>query len=491
MKQASKRKENVVRAFFHTVKRIISLFLVFITVIPVLFLTVNATENEPSILYSKGAMLYCLESDTVLFEKESNTRFAPGVLIKLMVAVTALDELENRGLTVDSYFTASKSAIRDTKGKHISMVAGEKFRISELIAVMLHADADDAAHVIAEEMADTYAAFVALMNEKAKDLGMENTEYFSVTGTFDTKSYTTAADQMKLASYAIKLHQIAETVYQIRAVIPQTNKSQARYYGTTNYLRTTRVNADYYLASSTGLICGTQGDAGYCGILSSRKDGLNYIAVVLGAENSRVLVSEEHTEKDENGNDVVVPAEYKTIYNGLSEARALLVYGESRFSYIKAVSTATPIVNIPVKLGAGIDKIAVMPEFDLEIFVPDYTDKEKEVSYTYVLDKKFLTAPVKAGQRVGTLYVSYKGELMGEVPLVTRNNVERDGLQLLFFRVKELLSTPFIIVLIILTVFAALFYILSTAITRQKKVDERKRDAEKSRRYLSSGKDKK
>ncbi len=472
---------------FKTAKRILCSIMASAMMLAVIPFGSKAATPDPEILASQSAMLYCIESDTVLFSHNADARVKPGVLIKLMVALVAIEEMENRGMTLDSSFTASSKAIRDTRGKHISMKNGEIFRLRDLIAAMLHADADDAAHVIAEEIADTYANYIGLMNEKAKDLGMNNTEYFSVTGTEDEESYTTAADQMLLASYAIKIQSLAEIADEIRAVIPATNKSSARYYGTTNYLLSSRVNPDYYLSTATGLIAGNQSIAGYCAILSSRKDGLNYIAVITGAHNSRVLVKEEYETTDEKGNVVIVPAEYKTVYNGLNEGRNLLTWGESRFRYVKAVNSATPIADIPVKLASGSDRVALMPQRDLEIFVPDDVDIKKDVSYNYVLNVKSLTAPVKAGQVVGTLYVTYKGENIGEVPLVARNNIERDGWLTLGNRIKELASTPFFIVLMLLTAFAVIFYIITTAVTRQKKENERKRLATRERRYLGQG----
>lgn len=449
---------------------------------------VPVSADSPELTSSKSAFLYCMESDTVLYSMNENERMSPGVLTKLMVAVVALEEMENRGINLSSTpFVATKAIINKTKGKHIAMKNGEIFHLRELIAAIIHTDADDAAYLIAEGIADSEANFVELMNLKAEELGMENTEYFSVTATFDTRSYTTSADQAKLASHAMKIYLLSQIASEIRAVIPATNKSVARYYGTTNYLLTTRVNADYYLKSSTGFICGTNGDAGYCGILTSRKDGLNYIAIVMGAENLTVKISDERTETDEEGNEIIIPAEYKTVHFGLHEARALLVFGENAFSYIKAVSTATPITELPVKLGSGRDKIAVLPEYDLEIFVPDDIDREKDISYSYVLDVNHLTAPIKAGQRVGTLYVSYKGDLLGEVPLITKSNVEQNGYLMILERVKELITTPFFIVLIALTVFAAVFYVMSTAVARQKHINEKKRQLEKSKHYLSDG----
>lgn len=471
---------------FKTAKRILTIIMasaMMLAVVP--FSTQAATY--PDVISSQSAMLYCIESDTVIFSHKSDERVKPGVLIKLMVALVAVEEMENKGMTLESSFTASSKAIRDTRGKHIAMKSGEVFRLRDLIAAMLHVDADDAAHVVAEGIADTYSNFVKLMNQKAADLGMANTRYFSVTGTEDEDSYTTAADQMLLASYVLKIPQLAEIGSETRAVIPQTNKSSARYYGTTNYLISSRVNPDYYLSSATGLLAGNQSIAGYCAILTSRKDGLNYVAVITGAGTTRVLVKDEYETVDEEGNTVVVPAEYKTIYHGLNEGRSLLKWGENRFGYVKAVNSATPITDIPVKLASGTDRVALMPQRDLEIFVSDDVDIQKDVSYHYVLNVKSLTAPVKAGQVVGTLYVTYNGESIGEVSLITRNNIERDGWLTVGIRIKELASTPFFIVLMVLTLFAVVFYIISTAVTRQKKENERKKLGSREHRYLGQG----
>ena len=401
-----------------------------------------------------------------------------------MVAVVALDEAEKKGMTTESYLTASRTAIRATAGPHIAMKEGENFHLGDLIAIMLHTDADDAAHVIAEGMAGSFSAFVTLMNEKAASLGMNDTVFTNVTGTYDAGMVTTADDLLLLAIHAIRIPTLTEMASRYRVVIEKTNRSEARYYGTANYLISTRVNPDYYLSMATGLLCGSRSQCGYSIIATARKDGLNYIAIVTGAEIKRQIVTPERTETDAEGNTVVYPAEYKTIYEGLNEARSLLVWGEASFGYIKAVDRSTPIVEVPVRLAADVDSITLLPQFPLEVYVPNDIDREKEITYTYTLESTLLTAPVKAGERLGTLNVYYQGELLGEIPLITRNNVERSGVLTLLARLQELISTPFFLVLIGLVLFAAVFYVLSTAITRQRKAEEQRKQLERSKRYL-------
>lgn len=446
-------------------------------------IAVSALE-VPDLSHSKASLLYCIEADSLLYANNSTLPVAPGVLTKLMVAVVAIEEAEAQGKTLNTPLTASRAAIRATTGAHIAMKEGEIFALRDLIAVMIHTGADDAAHVIAEGLAGSFDAFVTKMNEKAAALGMTNTVFTNVTGIHDDEMVTTVEDLLKLTLHAVRIQELSEMASLYRVVIDATNRSETRYYGTRNYLISSRVNPDYYLPMATGFLCGTDRDNGFSVIATARKDGLNYIAIVCCADNQTVLVSPERTEVDEEGNTVTYPAEYKTLYHGLYEARDLLIFGEESYGYIKAVDRSTPIVELPVRLASGVDSITLLPESALEIYVPNDIDRDKEITYRWTLEKEELTAPVKAGEQLGTLYVYYRGELLGEVALITRNNVERSAGLTLLARAQELISTPFFLVLIGLILFAAIFYILSTAITRQRKAAERRREMERSKRYL-------
>lgn len=446
-------------------------------------LPIDAAES-PSVTSAKTALLYCVESETVLYAKGENEKVAPGALTKLMVAVTAIEIAEKNGVSLDSYVTASRAAIRATAGPHIAMKTGEQFRLRDLLAVMLHVGADDAAHVIAEHFGTTFSGFVSLMNETAERLGMTDTVFTNVTGMPDEGMVTTPNDLLKLTLHALQYQFLLETAMQYRVVIDATNLSSARYYGTMNYLVSSRVDPDYYLSMATGLVCGNKGEAGYSAIATARKNALTYVAIVTGAGTHKKLVSPETIETDPDGNETVIPAVYKTVYDGLHEARELLLWGEKSFCYINAVDSATPIVELPVSLANGVDHITLLPSFGIDVYVPSDIDRDKEITYTYTLTETSLTAPIKAGTEYGTLSVYYRGELLGEVPLVAANNIERSGWLSLLHNAGELMSSPFFLVLIALVIFAAFFYVISTAITRQRKAAERRRALERRQRYL-------
>jgi len=460
-------------------------FLAVCLLLTVSFATPLSAVSEPEVPTSKTALLYCVESDTVLYENNTDAVVYPAALVKLMTALVAVEEAEAKGLTPDTMFTASRLAVsQGNLGLNIGLKLNEKLSFESLLGAMLLAGAADATAMLAEGVFGSIEACVQRMNEKAAALGMTHTVFTNPNGFHDEAMVTTTKDLLLLAKAAIANLTITETVSQIRIVIPATNQSEMRAYGTRNYLVSNRVSQDYYLPMATGMICGSTVEAGYCTIASGRKNGLNYIAILTGAATTSALVTPERTETDADGNSVTIPAVYKTVLNGLIEARALLTWGESNFRYIYAVDRSTPIVELPVKLGKDIDATALMPAQAIEIFVPNDIDREKDITYSYTLLCEELVAPVRAGEVVGTLTVFYRGERLGEVPLIVGHNIEGSGLLTFLNRLSELASTPFFVVLILTIVFAAVFYVLATAVTRQKKRREAKREYDRQHRYL-------
>ena len=465
-------------------RRLLPAMFAFLFLLSTLLLPTTAV-TPPSVPTAESVLLYCVESDTVLYARDADRIVYPAALVKLMTALVVLEAAEEKAMAPDTLFTASVNAVTiGNMGLSMAVKVGEQIALEHLLGAMLLAGAGDAAAMLAEGVFGTVDACVERMNEKAAELGMTDTVYTNPNGFHDEAMVTTANDLLLLARAAMENTTITATVSQLRVVIPATNKSASRAYGTRNYLVSNRVSQDYYLPMATGMICGSTEEAGYCVIASGQKNGLNYLAILTGADTTSVLVTPERTETDADGNSVTTPAVYKTVLNGLQEARTLLLWGESNFRYIHAVDRATPIVELPVRLGKDVDAVTALPAETIEIFAPNDIDRAKDITYTYTLTEKALTAPVKAGTEVGSLSVFYQGEFLGEVPLIIGNNIEGSGWLTFLDRVGELAATPFFLVLIVAIAAAAVFYVLSTAITRQKRRAEAKRAYDKKHRYL-------
>lgn len=461
---------------------------VFVSLILLLASLPVSAVSEPELTHSAASLIYCTEPNRVLFSSNADKILYPAALTKLMTVVLAAESIEKGELSADQPITASATAISATEGNHISIKIGETLKLRDLIGATVLAGANDAALVIAEAVSGSVSEFVKLMNRRADELGMKDTVYTNPTGLHDGEMVTTANDLLILAKLAATKQLLTELFGSIRITIDATNMSDTRYLGTRNYLVSTRVSTDYYLSMANGMICGSTYQAGFCIIATAQHDGLNYIAIVLGADTTTVQLSPAVT--DEEGNEVT-PAEYKYIMNGFIEAAELLKWADKNFSYIKAVDSSTPICQVAVRLADGIDSVALLPANPIEIYVPNDIDRATDIKIEWTLDSEYLTAPVKAGQEVGTVSVSYKGELIGEVPLVVRTGITADGGLTVLDRIGQLMRTPFFAVLLIAVVVCTLIYVFGTAINRSRKRASARRDFVKKNRYrsLSDGND--
>ncbi len=416
--------------------------------------------DDPKISDCTSALVYCVESGTVLWSREPDKTVYPARLVKLMTAILALEKFQGN---LDRECEVSYSSIEGLSGIAVGFEVGEKIPLRHLIEVMIHTGANDAAHIIAEAVSGSVEEFVAEMNRKAKELGMDKTVFTNATGMHSADNVTTARDMLILAVYCTGNRTLLEMCSMIRVVIPKTNRSGERAYGTTNYLISQRVNQDYYFEAANGMIGGSTDEAGYCMIASAENGGKNYISVVMGAKDRVELVSPESESTDEEGNTVILPAVYKTVITGLLDSAELLRWADGNFVFHTAVAPTMPICQIDVRLGKTTDKVVLVPKSSIEAFVPKDFDSGKDFEYSYTLHSQSVTAPVKAGTEMGMLTVSYKGQLLGEVPLVVSNNIEQSVWLTALDGLKQLAQTPLFKIIIFTFIFGAVIYVIVTA----------------------------
>ena len=460
------------------------LCLLLLPILAAVFPTAASAVEPPAMISSQTALVYCVESNSLLYADGIDREVYPGGLVKLMTALVAYERAADAGLTLDSKITISRRVINATVGNNVPLRYNEQVRLEDLIGVMILTGANDAALAISEAVGGSFEDFIVMMNERASDLGMTHTVYRNATGIHHAEMVTTPRDLLTLALYVNHIPYLNELCGSIRITMAETNFSEVRYFGTRNYLLSDRVTPYYYLPMATGMICGSTIEAGYCAIATAQNDGLNFIAVITGAGSTQVMVKDSYFYFNEQGDEVFVPATYRTQIDGLVDAATLLNWANTNFSYIRAVDRSTPIVEVPIRLAKDVDRITLLPEKPLELFVPKDIDREKDLTLSWVLDDEELEAPLKAGQRVGVLKVTYEGETIGEVGLVVRNNIERSSWLTIIYRLKTLISTPFFLVVMGITVFAAGFYIVTMAVSRQRKKKAARKEYEKKMRLL-------
>ena len=247
-------------------------------------------------------------------------------------------------------------------------------------------------------------SFVALMNQRAQELGMNDTHFANPHGYHDPEHYTSAYDVYLMAHEAMKDPTFRELVSSVDYKIPATNLSEPRTLHSTNGLVSTWRVREYWYPHATGIKTGSTPEAGHCLVSSATKNDQNLIAVVMGAVN--------YTENKE--------------VNYFTESKRLLEFGFNDFSrqtILDGTSLDFPEVGVAL---SETDYVTVRPAGSLEATLPNDIDPSsfhREIDLPETVD-----APVEAGQKLGTVTLTCNGQTFGQVDLLANSSVERSEL---------------------------------------------------------------
>lgn len=356
--------------------------------------TPPAYAKEP-VLASEAAVLIDGDSGLVLFEKNAGKKLYPASTTKIMTAIVAL---ENAELTDET--TVSHNAVYSISpdSSAAGLYEGEEINVEELLYTLLVASANDSANVLAEHVSGSIDAFVALMNQKAKEIGADNTHFVNTHGLHDENHYTTAGDIAKIAVYAMKNPTFAEIVSHSTYTLEPTNKyDKQRTYTNTNQLL--NPNCPYYVKGAAGIKTGYTGEAKNCLVASAGRGGVNLIAVALCSS----------------------PVENKVM--SFVDSKNLLEYGFSEFPPKKVVSKGEIISDLPIKNAKGSRKVVLEAEEDLSLILPKNVTEEEVEVLEYI--RKKVSAPIKKGDLMGRKDYRYDGALLGAVNMVATADYAR------------------------------------------------------------------
>ncbi len=377
-----------------------------------------ATEEvfvEPPVLENVGtAIVYNIENDRYIYELDADKVIPPASTVKLMTAILAVEALGddlNRIVTVDA------GAIVGVTGSNIALKRGEELTVEQLLYALICGGANDAANVLAIEVAGSIEAFVDLMNKKAAEIGAVNTVYTNPTGMDDPGMVTTTRDVAIVATYAYKTVPICEMGSVEKFVIPKNNKAGERTIFNKNYYFSSHMEYKYIWKIPRGLNAGYTPNGGSCVVTTGSRDGLTYVVAVMGAKSDD---------------------EYIYSY---TEAADLIKWAYNSYSYTKLLTTADMICEAPVKLSSRVDYVTLFPSENVELYLPSGLDLEKDLHIEWTLNNEYFTAPVSEGQVGGKLTITYNGVNLGTYDLITRNSVNRDNILYVIDLVKGLTQT--------------------------------------------------
>ena len=389
---------------------------------------------------AKAAILYEVNTDTVLMEQDADMKLFPASTTKLMTALIAL-EYGNP----DDVVTVTNEAIDGLYelGSASYLLNGEQISFMDLMRYLLIGSGNDAANALAIHVSGSVEGFVDLMNNKAQELGMTNTHFVNPHGLHNEEHYTSARDLLTLTKVVIENEIIADLVAQDELVLPVTNKhdrTTTKY--TTNHLLTKKSTGEYYYEGAIGIKTGTTTPAGLCLVAGCVKGDYTYYSVVLGCEKmeGRSLQFEETIK--------------------------LFNWGAATWSQQVMLSSSQPIADVPVRLGDEKDTVVVRPSDNITAMLPNtFETDDLEMDYTLAED---VVAPVKAGDVLGELTVRYEDKEY-QLDLVAADDVERSTMLYVLDRVTAFFtSTTFKIIVAAIVALIAILVAYAILINRKR-----------------------
>ncbi len=408
---------------------------------------------------SKSIFLVNMDSDQVVFEKNADEKKYPASTTKIMTYIVAYEHIDD----IDNTKIEIKQSVLDElegTGSSLANVAehvGEKMSAIDLLYSMMVPSGNDAAMVLADYVGNgNIDAFVDMMNEKAEELGCENTHFQNPDGLHNEDHYTTARDLYKISSYALTLPKFAEisntdSYYCEGDTVPLI---------TTNYLIDSYRGGEYYYMYAKGIKTGTTDQAGRCLVTTASADGYSYLLVLLDSPYKE--------------------GEYEE-YGTFTDAADLFRWALTSLELQTIATSETPVCEQKVNLAWGKDKVLLVSQNNLSAIVPKEIDDENLIIETDVPES--IDAPLDKDTVVGTETIYFKDSKTGEkqviatVNLVSSEKVDRSGILFVLNVIGTLFQSYWFLMVIAIIVLILLIYFVIAKIhnSRSKKRKKVKR----------------
>ncbi len=350
-------------------------------------------ETCPVEIKAKSAILMDCASGKVLMKMNEHEKLPPASVTKIMPMLLVVEKIASGEISVsDKVKTSAHAAGKG--GSQIWLKENEEMTVDELLKAVAVASANDACCALGEYIAGSEKAFIQLMNNRAKELGMNDTTFVNCSGLDDTDTnYTSAYDIAVMSRELMKYEDIIEKY--------TTIWMDSLRDGNTELVNTNKLVRFY--PGTTGLKTGTTQKAGCCLSATAKRDGLHLVAVVMGSENS--------TDRFET-------------------AKAMLNWGFSNYESIKPVIDKKLITDVLVENGETDLISPAIPETENVLIKKG---RAKDIKQTINLAVR-VNAPVEKGQTLGTVEFSLDGEKLAEYNLLSSVNIEELKLPLAFKR---------------------------------------------------------
>lgn len=347
------------------------------------FIPVHAGAVELNIA-GKSALLMDVATGTVIYEKNAHEALAPASVTKVMTMLLIMEAIDSSAIRWEDTVTTSEAAAAKG-GSQIYLKVGESMTVADMVKSIAVSSANDCACAMAEHLAGSEEAFVALMNRRAQELGMQDTHFVNCTGLDDdpsAKEHLTSAYDIALMSRELLLNH--PSIKEFTTIWMDTVRDGT--FGLSNTNKLIR-----FYPGATGLKTGFTSGAGYCLSASAQREDMELIAVVMGCETSQ---------------------------DRFAACKSMLDYGFANYAVIRPAADS---FSVPVKLGHE-DTVAAVPG-ELPLLLVEKSQKNQVKIQTALEDS--VTAPVSQGQRLGTLTMQVGDQILAQIPMVAQAGVAR------------------------------------------------------------------
>ncbi len=355
-----------------------------ICIIPLSGITQGEFAKADEAYTAKSIILVDYNSGEVLKEDNADEKLPIASMVKMMTLLLTFEEMDKGNLALDTKITTTENA-SGMGGSQVFIDPYVTYTAEQMIKSVIMASANDASVALAEHISGSEDTFVKKMNERAKALGMTNTLYANCTGLPEPEQYSSARDVSILMKELLR-HDIYfnySTIWMDELIHPSGRKTEL-----VNTNKLTR----YYKGCDAGKT-GSTSEAGYCLCASAKRDDMRLISVVIGS---------------------------KTGQDRFNESASLFNYGFANFENKNIISSTTPLGKIEVKR-AKINEIEYYAE---KPFYGLCKKGETDAFKTEIELDDSISAPIKAGEKIGTITVIKDGQVKEEIAIVVKEDVK-------------------------------------------------------------------
>ena len=350
---------------------------------------------------AKAAIIVEASTGTILYQKNIHEKLPPASMTKMMGMLLVVESVEKGQINWDDIVIVSENA-SSMGGSQILLETGEKMTVDDLFKGVAVASGNDAIVALGEKIAGTEEMFVKMMNDRAKELGVKNTNFKNPHGLEEANHYTSAYDISKIALELVKHPKVLEYtgIYE-----DYLRKGTNREFWLVNTNKLVRFNQNV-----DGLKTGYTKEAGYCLTATASKDGMRLITVVFGEPESSTRNK---------------------------ETTGMLDYGFSMYSVEKLLSKDLKVGTIKI-YASDKETYEIVPMKDVNI-LNNKTQEKRNV--TYEINTKTLSAPIKKGEVVGKLKIIENNKNIDEIDITVKNDVKKANIFKLYLRnIKNIIT---------------------------------------------------